>query len=270
MRKLTEEFFAGAGRERAGRRTIFAVGDEKQSIFSFQGADPGQFDINRRYFSEVIAGAEQRLYEVPLITSRRSAPDILSFVDKVFESEAARAGLTVGGRVITHRAHRETARGGIEFWPALVPEEEEEVVDYYAPVDTVQKESPVARLAAQIADKIAAWLKNGARLPGHDRPIAPRDIMILLPRREPFGGEVIRQLKLRRVPVAGADRVRLTEQIAAMDLIALGPLCAAAGGRSQPGGHAALAAVRPFRRGAVRAGARPQGRSVECLGGAAA
>ena len=60
------------------------------------------------------------------------------------------------------------------------------------------------------------------RLPGHDEPIAPRDIMILLPRREPFGGEVIRQLKLRRIPVAGADRVRLTEQIAVMDLIALG------------------------------------------------
>jgi ATP-dependent helicase/nuclease subunit A len=221
VRKLTEEFFAGRGRERDQTRTIFAVGDEKQSIFSFQGADPGQFDINRRYFSEVIAGAGQRLHEVPLITSRRSAPEILSFVDKVFEGEAARAGLTVSGTEIIHRAHRETAKGGIEFWPALVPEEEEEI-DYYAPVDTVQKESPVARLAAQVAGKIAGWLKSGARLPGHTRPIAPRDIMILLPRREPFGGEVIRQLKQRRVPVAGADRVRLTEQIAAMDLIALG------------------------------------------------
>jgi ATP-dependent helicase/nuclease subunit A len=221
VRKLTEEFFAGLGREREQTRTIFAVGDEKQSIFSFQGADPGQFDINRRYFADVIAGADQRLHEVPLITSRRSAPEILSFVDKVFESEGARAGLTVSGAEIIHRAHRETAKGGIEFWPALVPEEEDEV-DYYAPVDTVQKESPVARLAAQVAGKIDGWLKAGARLPGHEHPIAPRDIMILLPRREPFGGEVIRQLKLRRVPVAGADRVRLTEQIAAMDLIALG------------------------------------------------
>ena len=219
--KLTEEFFAGKGRDREQRRTIFAVGDEKQSIFSFQGADPSQFDINRRRFAETIAGAEQRLHEVPLITSRRSAPEILRFVDTVFESETTRAGLTVSGSVIEHRAHRETAKGGIEFWPALVPEEEEEI-DYYAPVDTVQKESPVARLAAQVADKIAGWLKQRARLPGHEHAIAPRDIMILLPRREPFGGEVIRQLKLRRIPVAGADRVRLTEQIAAMDLIALG------------------------------------------------
>ena len=221
VRKLTEEFFAGAGREREQTRTIFAVGDEKQSIFSFQGADPGQFDINRRHFADVIAGAGQRLHEVPLITSRRSAPEVLSFVDKVFENQTARAGLTVSGAEITHLAHRATSKGGIEFWPALVPEEEEEV-DHYAPVDTVQKQSPVARLAAQVADKIAAWLNSGARLPGHEHVIAPRDIMILLPRREPFGGEVIRQLKLRRIAVAGADRVKLTEQIAVMDLIALG------------------------------------------------
>ncbi len=221
VKKLTEEFFVGLGRERGQLRTIFAVGDEKQSIFSFQGADPGQFDINRRHFADVIAGAGQYLQEVPLITSRRSAPEILQFVDTVFESEAARAGLTVSGGVIEHQAHRDTAKGGIEFWPALEPEDDEEV-DYYAPVDRVQKDSPVARLAMQVADKIAGWIRNGARLPDHDKPVAPRDIMILLPRREPFGGEVIRQLKLRRIPVAGADRVRLTEQIAAMDLIALG------------------------------------------------
>ncbi len=221
VQKLTEDFFSGLGRERSQIRTIFAVGDEKQSIFSFQGADPGQFDINRRHFAQLIAGAEQQLYEVPLITSRRSAPQILDFVDKVFESEAARAGLTYSGAEIVHRAHRETAKGGIEFWPALKPEEEEET-DYYAPVDVVQKQSPVARLAGLVADRIDGWLKRRAQLPGHKRPIAPRDIMILLPRREPFGGEVIRQLKLRRVPVAGADRVRLSEQIAVMDLIALG------------------------------------------------
>ncbi len=221
IKKLTEEFFSGPGRERGQVRTVFAVGDEKQSIFSFQGADPGHFDINRRHFAQVIAGAEQRLYEVPLITSRRSAPDILSFVDKVFESEAARAGLTHSGSQIVHRAHRETAKGGIEFWPALKHDDTEEI-DPWLPVDALQKESPVARLAALVAARIDGWLKGGARLPGHERPITPRDIMILLPRREPFGGEVIRQLKLRRVPVAGADRVRLTEQIAVMDLIALG------------------------------------------------
>ncbi|HEY4076828.1 MAG TPA: double-strand break repair helicase AddA [Rhizomicrobium sp.] len=221
VKKLTEEFFSGAGRERQQVRTIFAVGDEKQSIFSFQGADPSQFDQNRRHFAELAEGAKHPFIDQPLITSRRSAPDILQFVDAVFAAEAARAGLTFSGAMIEHRAHRETAKGGIEFWPAITPDEDEET-DIWAPVDVVQQDSAVARLATQVADRIAGWLKSGARLPDHEHPIAPRDIMILLPRREPFGGEVIRQLKLRRIPVAGADRVRLTEQIAVMDLIALG------------------------------------------------
>jgi ATP-dependent helicase/nuclease subunit A len=230
VQALTAEFFAGAGRERprpanAGQkeqvRTVFAVGDEKQSIFSFQGADPSQFEINRRYFAQVAEGAGQTLLSTPLITSRRSAPEILDFVDTVFAPDAARDGLTFSGGEIKHQAHRETARGGIEFWPALKPEPREEV-DPYLPVDATQADSPVARLARLVADHIAGWLKRGARLPDKQTPIQPRDIMILLPRREPFGSEVIRQLKLRGVPVAGADRVRLTEQIAAMDLIALG------------------------------------------------
>jgi ATP-dependent helicase/nuclease subunit A len=221
VRKLTEEFFAGTGRERRNPRTIFAVGDEKQSIFSFQGADPAQFDINRRYFEEIVTGAGQILRREPLITSRRSVPEILQFVDAVFASDAARAGLTSSGDPIEHRAHRADEKGGIEFWPTLKPDDTD-AEDPWTPVDAVQKESPVARLAAQISDKIAGWIGSGARLPGHDKPIQPRDIMILLPRREPFGSEVIRQMKARGIAVAGADRVRLTEQIAAMDLIALG------------------------------------------------
>ena len=103
--------------------------------------------------------------------------------------DAIRAGLTFAGGVVTHEAHRAAAKGGIEFWPALRPEDGEEI-DPWAPVDAIQKESPVARLARQVADRIARWLKDGARLPDHDAPIRPRDIMILLPRREPFGREL--------------------------------------------------------------------------------
>ena len=59
-------------------------------------------------------------------------------------------------------------------------------------------------------------------MPGTTEPVKAGDIMILLPRREPFGSAIIRELKQRGVPVAGADRIRLTEQIAVMDLMALG------------------------------------------------
>ena len=213
---LTEEFYAA---DRT--RTIFAVGDEKQSIFSFQGADPAQFDVNRNIFRARADQLSHPFLDQPLITSRRSAPHVLQFIDGVFESDAARTGLTSHNEVIHHDAHRSEAKGGVEFWTALpVPEREES--DPWRPVDVPQPGSPIVRLAEKIADAILSWRKERIALPGHAEPIAPKDIMILLPRREPFGSEIIRQLKRRSIPVAGADRVRLTEQIAVMDLIALG------------------------------------------------
>ena len=223
IRALTEEFFSREARtgDKPLPRTLFAVGDEKQSIFSFQGADPVQFDINRRHFQEQLARLALPFAEQPLTTSRRSAPDILRFVDTLFTGPQARAGLTSRGEEIAHRAHRENAKGGVEFWEVLLPPETPEI-DYYRPVDVEQKSSPIVLLAARLADEIQGWIAGGLALPGHDAPVRPGDIMILLPRRQPFGGEIIRQLKLRRIPVAGADRIVLTEQIAVMDLMALG------------------------------------------------
>ena len=222
VKLLTEEFFAGSGaRPGVLTSTVFAVGDEKQSIFSFQGADPREFDLNRKYFLALARGAEQHLVEAPLVQSRRSAPEILAFVDVVFEGQEARAGLTSSGAAIAHEAFRAKAKGRVELWPTLKPSEEPER-DPWQEVDAVPEASPIVRLAVRVADTIAQWIARRVRLPDHDKPIRPGDIMILLPRREPFGPEIIKRLKERGVPVAGADRVQLTEQIAVMDLIALG------------------------------------------------
>ncbi len=222
--KLTEEIFSGEGRERrpdgeTGKvpaRTIFAVGDEKQSIFSFQGADPEEFEKNRLHFA-----ARTGLANVRLETSRRSVPEVLSFVDTVFADEAAREGLSK--TPIAHIAHRANDRGRVELWPALKPEAGPEL-DHWRlkPVDVQSARSPVAQLADKVAAEIAGWIKSRRKLPGHDAPIRPGDIMILMPRREPFASEVIRRLKQRDIPVAGADRMKITQQIAVMDLIALG------------------------------------------------
>jgi len=221
VKALTAEFFSREARGTKLPRTLFVVGDEKQSIFSFQGADPAQFDINRRHFEEQVSEAQLPFLEQPLTMSRRSAPEILRFVDTLFAGGETRASLTSRGDVISHRAHRETAQGGVEFWEVLLPPEVAEP-DYYRPVDVEQKSSPIVQLASRIADEIRAWTSGTLALPGHDAAIRPGDIMILLPRREPFGGEIIRQLKLRNIPVAGADRIVLIEQIAVMDLVALG------------------------------------------------
>ena len=219
VRRLAEEFFAGRGaRAQSGvARTLFVVGDEKQSIFSFQGADPLQFEINRQHFAE---RAGENLVSVELTESRRSAREILAFVDAVFTEEAVREGVSTVP--IRHDTARRAAVGAVVFWPTVKPVESDKPQPWQAPVDSEPETSPVMQLAAQIAGYIQTWTDGRTLLPGHVEPIQPGDIMVLMPRREPFAPELIRQLKKRGVPVAGADRIRLPEQIAVMDLVALG------------------------------------------------
>ncbi|MEJ1970635.1 MAG: double-strand break repair helicase AddA [Rhizomicrobium sp.] len=221
VKALTAEFFADEGVGADVTRTIFAVGDEKQSIFSFQGADPAQFGAHRKVFHTAAQTAGRAFIEAPLTQSRRSVPEVLQFVDAVFEPEAAHAGLTSDGGAIRHDAFRAGARGRVELWPTEKPDEDEEPDPWDTPIDVAPKHGPAARLAHRLAAAIKGWIGRTV-LPGHDAPVKAGDIMILLPRREPFGSAVIRELKQQGVPVAGADRLQLTEQIAAMDLIALG------------------------------------------------
>ena len=223
IQSLTEEFFAGEGIDRPMPRTLFAVGDEKQSIFSFQGADPVQFDVRRKFFAGRAEAAGRDFTYEYLRTSRRSAPEILRFVDQTFADPAARDGLTSDNLEIEHEALRTEATGRVEFWPALKPSDASDPDPWnLRPVDLERSDSPIVRLAEQIADKIKDWLDRRIALPRRKEAIKPGDIMILLPRREPFASEIIRKLKDRGVAVAGADRIKLTEQIAVMDLIALG------------------------------------------------
>jgi ATP-dependent helicase/nuclease subunit A len=225
VENLTEEFFSGEG-ARAVHRTLFAVGDEKQSIFSFQGADPREFDRRRKFFMDRATAGGYAFSAVDLPVSRRSAPEILTFVDKVFEPEAAREGLTSDGRAVHHEPlaeHKRNLPGRVEFWPAVKPPDTPAPDPWnLRPLDLAGEDSPKVVLAKTVADRIAGWLEAGLRLPGAEAPVGPGDIMILLPRREPFGGEIIRRLKDRGVPVAGSDRLKLADEIGVMDLVSLG------------------------------------------------
>jgi ATP-dependent helicase/nuclease subunit A len=225
---LTGEFFAGHGAARAGGpggaaaadRTIFAVGDEKQSIYSFQGAVPERFDTMNRAFAARARAAGKAFAKVPLTISFRSAEAILWAVDKVFESERARVGLAAGNEVLLHHSGRPGEAGRIDIWPTVTPDEQPETDPWRAPLDWQSPASPRTRLAEKIAAEIARWLAEKQRLPG-GRLIEAGDILVLVRRRDRFVDALVRALKQRDVPVAGADRMILSSQIAIMDLIAL-------------------------------------------------
>lgn len=221
---LADEFFAGAGAEHGGERTLFAVGDEKQSIFSFQHADPAAFAGMRDFFRRRITDAEKEYREVPLHVSFRSAPKILLAVDAVFADPEARSG--VSKEAVEHfpaplRRGELPKIGRVEVWKLLPPPEAGESAPWSLAEDYEREQNPRALLAQQIAVRIKGWLDKKERLASQNRPIAPGDIMILLRRRGTFATLMVRALKALKVPVTGVDRMKLVKQLPVMDLLVL-------------------------------------------------
>ena len=219
VRAIVDEFHAGEG-ARDAERTVFAVGDEKQSIFSFQGAAPDQFAAMSDYFERRVTEAGQDWHRVPLDVSFRSTSAVLQAVDAVFADDAARDG--VSATAIGHTAHRRGQAGLVELWPPVVPEDRDDISPWSTPDDRRNDATPARRLAHAIAWRISRWIETGEVLSSADRPIRPGDIMVLVRRRTDFVDNLIRELKKRQVDVAGLDRMILTDQLAVQDLIALG------------------------------------------------
>ena len=226
VRTLTEEFFAGEGRHGAEPRTLFVVGDRKQSIYSFQGADPNVFEAVLEDVRAHVKAAGQEFRNVDFSVSFRSAPEVLDAVDRVFApGSAARSGLDgETQRDWHHESNRRAAPGTVEIWPLTMPEEKQERDPWQAPVDREPAHSPSRRLAKKLAQTIKGWIGH-RMLPSRDRTVEPGDILILVRRRNNFFDAMIRALWNENVPVAGADRLKLGENIAVLDLVALAQFC---------------------------------------------
>ena len=217
--KLTEEFFAGEGADPNKTRTVFAVGDYKQSIFSFQGADPAEFARMQAHFRRQIAGVGAELAEVPLLASFRSTPEVLATVDKVFEQPEA--GLGLADEVHAHTARRTGHAGRVELWPLVVPDEDASAGLWQAPKWIDAGSHPRLKLARQVASTIRHWVSSGEELTPRGRLMRYSDILILVRQRTTFMDALVRALKLAGIPVAGADRLKLTQHIAVQDLLTL-------------------------------------------------
>ena len=218
---LADEFFAGIG---AGRphRSLFVVGDDKQSIFSFQRADPAEFNRMRRHFAERVRAAEERWSEIDLAISFRSTSAVLSAVDTVFALPAARAGVGRPDLAVQHLPFRAGMAGRVELWPLVAPRDAPLFDSWEPPLQRRDGDDPAGRLARILALQIKAWIDGGERLEARDRAMRPGDILVLVRRRTAFVEQLVRALKEQGVDVAGIDRMVLGEQLSVMDLMALG------------------------------------------------
>jgi ATP-dependent helicase/nuclease subunit A len=220
--KLTEEFFAGAG-ARDEARTLFVVGDEKQSIYSFQGADLANFRAVRERLVARAAAAGRPIHAELLDRSFRSVPAVLAVVDAMFALPEAQVGVVDPGRVLHHDTERANDPGLVELWPLARPAEPEPVGEPW-PLPGAPRigDEPERRVARAIARTIRDWLDRGEVLRSTGQPIRPGDVMILLGRRGILQERLVRALKQAGVPAAGADRLALRDHIAVQDLVALG------------------------------------------------
>lgn len=214
--RLTEEMQAG---DDGRARTLFVVGDKKQSIYSFQGADAEAFDRMRDHFDTALAQAGGELRGLPLEHSFRSSRAILDLVDATFTGPRA-GGLS---REVFHRAFRADMPGRVDLWPPLerTPGDDGDR-KWHEPVDRVGAQHHEVRLASTIADEIQRLIRDET-LPSGDgrRPVTEGDILVLVQRRGTLFGEVIRACKARGLEVAGADRLKLGAELAVRDLAAL-------------------------------------------------
>ena len=231
-RALSAEFFAGSG-GRAGDRTVFAVGDEKQSIFSFQGADPKRFLAEAGEHQSLVEGGGRRFERPELIRSWRSTPEVLDVVDAVFADPEALAALRPAGadpgHPVVHQPTRPPGQGAVELWD-LEESDPTPVADAWtAPVDAPSPLSGARRLARRIARELKAMAGRGDAVFDKDagalRPFGYGDVLILVRRRGALFHEVIRALKTANVPVGGADRLTLSDHIVFDDLIGLARVC---------------------------------------------
>jgi ATP-dependent helicase/nuclease subunit A len=217
---LAGEFFVGEGAS-AATRTVFAVGDAKQSIYSFQRADPAAFEAMRHRFADKVKQAGQSWRSLALEISFRSTPAVLQAVDAVFAQGSAADGVVAPGETMRHVPFRQGRAGLVELWPPASPREATPREAWLLPVRRESADSPPTRLAALIAARIKRWIDDGELLESKGRPIHAGDVMVLVQRRTAFVEELVRALKSAGVPVAGVDRMVLTDQLAVMDLMAL-------------------------------------------------
>ena len=216
---LAQEFFSGLGQHEGGPRTVFVVGDRKQSIYSFQGADTRVFDET---YKTLKGWAENRFETVGLTISYRSLRHVLKGVDTVFaKGGRARHGYGDGqAEERDHVAERKEAPGVVEIWPLITRDASDEPNYWKAPTDSISEDHPRRKLARLIAETLKSWIGK-RQLHGAERAVEPGDILILLQRRNVLFSSLIAELRRLGIPVAGADRLKLREHIIIHDLLAL-------------------------------------------------
>lgn len=197
-------------------RSVFLVGDAKQSIYRFRRAEPQLFDAARDWLTRH-ANASMVAQDV----SWRSSPAILNFVDLVFAPGDDAAPYALPG-YRPHGARHVDLWGRAELLPLVRRERTEHAaVGFRDPLTTprvLDEDERHYREGQQVAAKITELL--GRPIGAGGRPLDYGDVIVLLRDRTHAPDY---ELALRRagIPYAGADRGNLVNCLEVRDLVQL-------------------------------------------------
>ena len=220
MKHLLEETLSG---DTETAKTLLVVGDYKQSIYRFQDADPEGYRAEYDVLQERYAQAQRSLVPLKLETSFRTTPQVLGFVDEVFQKTQMGQGVvTSEDGSLTHHPARAEANGEVVLHPLIPLPTKNADVAFLVPTHQHHGQTHAAIVADTIAGAIEDLLASGKGLPSRqNQPITPSDIWILLQRRGALQPALLSALAARHIPVAGGDRIFLKETLAVKDLSAL-------------------------------------------------
>jgi ATP-dependent helicase/nuclease subunit A len=229
IERLVEEFFSGSSETDRRVRTLFMVGDFKQSIYGFQGTDPRRFREAREMFKRRAAAlnaggqdlfsyqqSAQEFRDLSIAASFRSAQPVLDVVDAVIETVGPQA-LALDETPPPHRAHHQERLGSVELWEPFAVEQ--------SPDESDEGEERWVSLrdrhyAQALAERIQAMIEEAPVLASTGRPLSPGDVLVLVRSRGELASLIVARLFSAGVPVAGVDRLHLHEPLAVQDLFA--------------------------------------------------
>lgn len=199
LRLLSGDFFSD-GDTTQMPHSMFVVGDTKQSIYGFQGADPAAFADSRETISKQIKNNLRVIREIPLVQSFRSTAPILHTVDRFFADETVIGISNFNNN--PHKCFRINDTG---------------LVELHRLVSKKESDTDRTEYLKQIAYKIKSVIDSGKYSAG--------DIMVLVQQRNQFVAPLVSELKQLNIPVAGSDRIVLPDFPMVRDLLNLVRWC---------------------------------------------
>ncbi len=219
IEKLADDFYSGMGAKRTERpRTLFTVGDYKQAIYGFQGTNPEKYAQAHIKFERKIADGGYSLENISLDRSFRSTRPILDFVNAVIDA-AGHPAFGLDHAVLPHESQLPDS-GSVELLRPVSILGDDDADDSIDNAEENWLTGEKLKLAQLISEKVKLLVDAAPILATSGKPLAPSDIMILLRKRGEFASLLVARLHALGVPVAGIDRLKLSDSIAVQDMIA--------------------------------------------------